>query len=108
MLKENGAKAVLALVTHGILSGAAIETLNGSVLEALVVTNTVPLGDKVQRVSLPLYRGCGVPLMLTPFSALSCVLLTSALQSLRYVALENVLLMFEADVRSGHPPHPQR
>lgn len=50
VLKENGAKAVLALVTHGILSGNAIETLNGSVLEALVVTNTVPLGDKVERV----------------------------------------------------------
>lgn len=50
VLKENGAKSVLALVTHGILSGNAIETLNGSVLEALVVTNTVPLGDKVERV----------------------------------------------------------
>nr|CDP31470.1 Putative Ribose-phosphate pyrophosphokinase [Podospora anserina S mat+] len=49
VLKENGAKSVLALVTHGILSGNAIETLNGSVLTALVVTNTVPLGDKVQR-----------------------------------------------------------
>ncbi|KAK3374302.1 phosphoribosyltransferase-like protein [Lasiosphaeria ovina] len=49
VLKENGAKSVLALVTHGILSGNAIETLNGSVLEALVVTNTVPLGDKVER-----------------------------------------------------------
>lgn len=52
VLKENGAKSVLALVTHGILSGNAIETLNGSVLSALVVTNTVPLGDKVERVSL--------------------------------------------------------
>jgi hypothetical protein len=51
VLKENGAKSVLALVTHGILSGNAIETLNSSVLEALVVTNTVPLGDKVERVS---------------------------------------------------------
>jgi ribose-phosphate pyrophosphokinase len=49
VLKENGAKSVLALVTHGILSGSAIETLNGSVLSALVVTNTVPLGDKVDR-----------------------------------------------------------
>ncbi|KAK0637148.1 ribose-phosphate pyrophosphokinase II [Bombardia bombarda] len=49
VLKENGAKSVLALVTHGILSGNAIETLNGSVLTALVVTNTVPLGDKVDR-----------------------------------------------------------
>lgn len=52
VLKENGAKSVLALVTHGILSGNAIETLNGSVLSALVVTNTIPLGDKVERVRL--------------------------------------------------------
>lgn len=51
MLKENGAKTVIALVTHGVLSGNAIETLNSSVLSALVVTNTVPLGDKVERVS---------------------------------------------------------
>ncbi|EGO59722.1 ribose-phosphate pyrophosphokinase II [Neurospora tetrasperma FGSC 2508] len=49
VLKENGAKAVLALVTHGILSGKAIENLNGSVLEALICTNTVPLGDKIER-----------------------------------------------------------
>ncbi|KAA8634746.1 hypothetical protein SMACR_00772 [Sordaria macrospora] len=49
VLKENGAKAVLALVTHGILSGNAIENLNGSVLEALICTNTVPLGDKIER-----------------------------------------------------------
>ncbi|KAJ4409415.1 ribose phosphate diphosphokinase subunit prs4 [Neurospora sp. IMI 360204] len=49
VLKENGAKAVLALVTHGILSGNAIENLNASVLEALICTNTVPLGDKIER-----------------------------------------------------------
>lgn len=50
MLKENQAKSVVALVTHGILSGSAIETINKSCLSALVVTNTVPLGDKVSRV----------------------------------------------------------
>ncbi|AEO55000.1 hypothetical protein MYCTH_2298309 [Thermothelomyces thermophilus ATCC 42464] len=49
VLKENGAKTVIALVTHGVLSGNAIETLNASVLSSLVVTNTVPLGDKVER-----------------------------------------------------------
>ena len=56
VLKENGAKSVLALVTHGILSGNASETLNGSVLSAPVVTNTAPLGDKVERVRLLLSR----------------------------------------------------
>lgn len=33
----------------GILSGKAIDTINNSSLSALVVTNTVPLGDKVTR-----------------------------------------------------------
>lgn len=33
----------------GILSGNAIDTINNGSLSALVVTNTVPLGDKVER-----------------------------------------------------------
>ena len=43
---EHGAKEVVAIVTHGILSGAAIETLNKSKLSRVVVTNTVPLRGK--------------------------------------------------------------
>ncbi len=45
----HGAKEVVAIVTHGILSGNAIETLNCSKLSRVVVTNTVPLGDKAER-----------------------------------------------------------
>ena len=45
----HGAREVVAIVTHGILSGNAIETLNNSCLSAVVVTNTVPLGDKRER-----------------------------------------------------------
>ncbi|KAF5003449.1 hypothetical protein FDECE_9999 [Fusarium decemcellulare] len=48
-LNAFGARQVFAIVTHGILSGNAIETINQSCLSGLVVTNTVPLGDKVQR-----------------------------------------------------------
>ncbi|CRG86522.1 ribose-phosphate pyrophosphokinase [Talaromyces islandicus] len=48
-VKENGAKEVYAIATHGILSGPAIETINNSCLTGLVVTNTVPLGDKIER-----------------------------------------------------------
>lgn len=48
---SNKAREVVAIVTHGILSGNAIETLNNSKLSRIVVTNTVPLGDKVQRCS---------------------------------------------------------
>ncbi|KAL2888670.1 ribose-phosphate pyrophosphokinase II [Ceratocystis lukuohia] len=49
VLKEHEAKSVVALVTHGVLSGTAIETINASQLSVLVVTNTVPLGDKLNR-----------------------------------------------------------
>ena len=42
----HGAREVVAIVTHGILSGNAIETLNGSCLSRLVVTNTVPHEEK--------------------------------------------------------------
>lgn len=45
-LMANGAQEVVAIVTHGILSGNAIETLNESKLSRVVVTNTVPLGEK--------------------------------------------------------------
>lgn len=46
---EHGAKEVVAIVTHGILSGAAIETLNKSKLSRVVVTNTVPLRGKEEQ-----------------------------------------------------------
>ncbi|KAI1329379.1 ribose-phosphate pyrophosphokinase 3 [Xylariaceae sp. FL0255] len=48
-VKDNGAREVIAIVTHGILSGNAIATLNDSCLGKIVVTNTVPLGDKQER-----------------------------------------------------------
>lgn len=48
-LIKHGAKDVVALVTHGILSGKAVEVLKSSQLSRLVVTNTVPVPDeKVQ------------------------------------------------------------
>jgi phosphoribosylpyrophosphate synthetase len=43
---QHGAKDVIAIVTHGILSGNAIEALNGSKLKKIVVTNTVPHEEK--------------------------------------------------------------
>lgn len=41
-LIESGATKVYAIVTHGVLSGNAVEKVNESSLEALVVTNTIP------------------------------------------------------------------
>lgn len=46
---EHGASAAIAIVTHGILSGKAIDALNGSQLERVVVTNTVPHEEKKER-----------------------------------------------------------
>jgi ribose-phosphate pyrophosphokinase len=43
---ENGARGAIAIVTHGILSGNAINSLNNSKLTKLVVTNTVPHDEK--------------------------------------------------------------
>ncbi len=42
-LKEFGARRVVACATHAVLSGPAIERLKASVLDELVVTNTIPL-----------------------------------------------------------------
>ena len=42
-LLENGAKSVIACITHPVLSGPAIERISESVLEKVVVTNTIPL-----------------------------------------------------------------
>lgn len=45
-LRREGASRVFALATHAVLSGPAIERLEGSEIEELVVTNTIPLGSK--------------------------------------------------------------
>lgn len=44
-LKERGATRVVAYITHPVLSGPAVERIEGSVLDELVVTDTIPLGD---------------------------------------------------------------
>ena len=45
-LKEKGAGRVVAACTHAVLSGNAVEKVNNSVLEELIVTNTIPLDSK--------------------------------------------------------------
>ncbi len=45
-LKERGAEKVLAYCTHPVLSGKAIERINASVLDELVVTDTIPLNGE--------------------------------------------------------------
>ncbi|MBE8716336.1 ribose-phosphate pyrophosphokinase [Cellvibrio polysaccharolyticus] len=42
-LKEHGAKKVVAYCTHPVLSGRAIQNLDNSVLDELVITDSIPL-----------------------------------------------------------------
>ena len=50
-LKEKGAKAVKAYITHPVLSGPAIERLDNSSIDELVVTNSIPLNKEAQKCS---------------------------------------------------------
>ncbi len=42
VLRDKGARRVLAFCTHAVLSGPAISRINESALERLIVTNTIP------------------------------------------------------------------
>lgn len=48
-LLAHGAKRVLAIVTHGILSGNAVENINNGKLDSVVCTNTIPFEDKMKQ-----------------------------------------------------------
>ncbi|MEO7430976.1 MAG: ribose-phosphate diphosphokinase [Dokdonella sp.] len=47
-LKKNGARKVVAYCTHPVLSGPAIANIDGSALDELVVTDTIPLSASAQ------------------------------------------------------------
>ena len=49
LLKKEGATKVYALLTHGVLSGDAIERINASALDKVVVTNSVPQEEHMKR-----------------------------------------------------------
>jgi ribose-phosphate pyrophosphokinase len=47
LLREKGARSVRALVTHPVLSGNAYENINNSMLEELVVCDTIPIDQSL-------------------------------------------------------------
>jgi ribose-phosphate pyrophosphokinase len=57
-LHAHGATRVMAYCTHAVLSGRAIERVNQSALQELVVSDTIPLNDgaascgKIRQVSV--------------------------------------------------------
>jgi ribose-phosphate pyrophosphokinase len=48
-LKEKGALRVIAYCTHPVLSGSAVERIENSALDELVVTDTIPLREDAQK-----------------------------------------------------------
>jgi len=50
-LKDKGAKRVLAYCTHPVLSGTAVQRIENSALDELVVTDTIPLRDEAKNNS---------------------------------------------------------
>lgn len=52
LLKEKGARSVRALCTHPVLSGNAYENIENSVLEELVVCDTIPLKKQSSKIKV--------------------------------------------------------
>ncbi|HET9227125.1 MAG TPA: ribose-phosphate pyrophosphokinase, partial [Thermoanaerobaculia bacterium] len=48
-LQKKGARRVLAAGVHGVLSGPALQRINESPLEQVLITNTTPLEEKISR-----------------------------------------------------------
>ncbi|QJC33190.1 ribose-phosphate pyrophosphokinase [Enterobacteriaceae endosymbiont of Donacia clavipes] len=49
-LKNNGAKKVLAYITHPIFSGNAVKNIFNSVIDKLIVCDSIPLTEKIQKL----------------------------------------------------------
>ena len=46
--QQNGAKAIYAFATHGVLVGKAIQALNDSPIEKIIITDSIPLPKEKQ------------------------------------------------------------
>lgn len=52
MMKERGARSIRAFATHPILSGNAVERINNSAIEELVVTDSVPFTNHSAKIKV--------------------------------------------------------
>jgi ribose-phosphate pyrophosphokinase len=52
LMIERGALSVRAVATHGILSGGAIERIEGSELKELIISDTIPLKRKSSKIKV--------------------------------------------------------
>ena len=86
VLKDRGAKKVVAYCTHPVLSGPAIERIQNSPLDELVVTNTIPLSDAA--------KACG------KIRQLSCAPLLA--ETIRRISKgDSVMSLFAEDESAG-------
>ena len=51
-LKENGAKSVMAMCAHGLLSGDGLQNIENSTIDKLILTDTIPLKRKSDKVEI--------------------------------------------------------
>lgn len=52
MLKESGARKIYALTTHGVLSGNAVEKIEASQIDKLIICDTLPLRQKSKKIEI--------------------------------------------------------
>ncbi len=48
-IKEKGARKIIAACTHAVLSGSALDKINSSELKEVIVTNTIPMNNKLEK-----------------------------------------------------------
>jgi ribose-phosphate pyrophosphokinase len=51
-LKENGAKSVMAMCTHGLLSGNGLQNIENSCIDRLILTDSIPLKQQSNKVEV--------------------------------------------------------
>ena len=52
LMIERGAKSVRAITTHGLLSGNAVEKIENSKLEQLIVTDSIPITTDSRKIKV--------------------------------------------------------
>jgi ribose-phosphate pyrophosphokinase len=52
IIKEQGARSVRAFATHAVLSGPAYERIENSALTEVVVTDSIPLKQKSDKIKV--------------------------------------------------------
>lgn len=63
LVMDHGARGVIAAATHPVLVGMAMQRLSESPISSVIVTNTIPLGDRAEPIRPKLVELCVGPLL---------------------------------------------